>query len=65
MDGADPNAETLSANVNQNRDVTTGNHSSSGPADAESGYLAEAGNTTMICEWNHAQVVAFLEARPK
>ena len=66
MDGADPNAETLSANVNQNRDVTTGNHSSSGPADAESGYLAEAGNTTKIpvCEWNHAQVVAFLEARP-
>ena len=45
MDGADPNAETLSANVNQNRsgepqatlNVTTGNHSSSGPADAESG----------------------------
>ena len=70
MDGADPNAGILSANVNQNRpgepqatlNVTTGNHSSSGPADAESGYLAEAGNTTKIpvCEWNHAQAVAFL-----
>ena len=73
MDGADPNAETLSANVNQNRsgepqatlNVTTGNHSSSGPADTESGYLAEAGNTPIIpvSEWTHAQVVAFLEAR--
>jgi len=84
IDGADPNAETLSANVNQNRDVTTGNHSSSGPADAESGYFNGRGweyhndlrmeprssrglprsKTKMICEWNHAQVVAFLEARP-
>ena len=64
MAGADPNAETLSANVNQNRSgephamlnvtvidddhVTTGNHRSSGPAMAEEGNLTEAGNTPII-----------------
>ena len=73
MDGADPNAEIPLTNANQNRsgephamlNVTTGNHRSSGPAMAEEGNSTEAGNTPIIpvSEWNHAQVVAFLEAR--
>ena len=71
LNGADPNVEIPLTNANQTRsgvpqvmlNVTNGNHRSPGPAMAEAG--TETGNTPIIpvSEWNHEQVVAFLEAR--